>query len=114
MHACEGEDEPGQRTDAALDESQLFIPGAGLTKKLYVERYALTEAYVHALVTSLSCFSAAAGVRLVVLIAFCSQGDNIPDATGLASYLDEWLLLKSQLGKVCVITARTLCEPHTA
>ena len=31
----------------------------------------------------------AESVRLVVLIAFCSQGDNVLDATGLVSYLDE-------------------------
>ena len=43
----------------------------------------------------------AESVRLVVLIAFCSQGDNVLDATGLVSYLDEWLKLKPQSGKVC-------------
>ena len=37
----------------------------------------------------------AESVRLVVLIAFCSQGDNVLDATGLVSYLDEWLKLKT-------------------
>ena len=45
--------------------------------------------------------SMAENVRLVVLIAFCSQGDNVLDATGLVSYLDEWLKLKPQSGKVC-------------
>ena len=40
-------------------------------------------------------------VKLVVLIAFCSQGDNVLDATSLVSYLDEWLKLKLQSGKVC-------------
>ena len=42
----------------------------------------------------------AESVRLVVLIAFCSQGDNVLDATGLVLYLDEWLKLKPQSGKV--------------
>ena len=42
----------------------------------------------------------AESVRLVVLIAFCSQGDNVLDATALVSYLDEWLKLKPQSGKV--------------
>ena len=40
-------------------------------------------------------------VKLVVLIAFCSQGDNVLDATSLVLYLDEWLKLKLQSGKVC-------------
>ena len=39
-------------------------------------------------------------VRLVVLMAFCSQGDNVLDATSLVSCLDEWLKLKPQSGKV--------------
>ena len=43
----------------------------------------------------------AESVRLVVLIAFCSQGDNVLDATGLVSYLDEWMRLKPRGGKVC-------------
>ena len=42
-------------------------------------------------------------VKLVVLIAFCSQGDNVLDATSLVSYLDEWLKLKLQSGKVCFL-----------
>ena len=38
--------------------------------------------------------SMAESVRLVVLIAFCSHGDNVVDATGLVSYLDELLDLR--------------------
>lgn len=33
-------------------------------------------------------------VKQVTLIAFCSQGDNIADSIGLASYLNEWLHLQ--------------------
>ena len=36
---------------------------------------------------------------MIVLIAFCSQGDNIQDALSLATYIDQWLELKPQ--KVC-------------
>ena len=46
-------------------------------------------------------------VRLVVLIAFCSQGDNVLDATDLVSYLDEWLKLKPQSGKVYMLYVTT-------
>ena len=50
-----------------------------------------------------SCPSMAESVRLVVLMAFCSQGDNVLDAAG---FLDEWLKLKPQSGKV-----RSLLSP---
>ena len=49
-------------------------------------------------------------VRLVVLIAFCSQGDNVLDATSLVSYLDEWLKLKLQSVKVCCMLLISLAR----
>ena len=49
-------------------------------------------------------------VKLVVLIAFCSQGDNVLDATSLVSYLDEWLKLKPQSAKVCCMLLLSLAR----
>ncbi|OXB76519.1 UNVERIFIED_CONTAM: hypothetical protein H355_004888, partial [Colinus virginianus] len=33
------------------------------------------------------------GIHMAVLLKFCSEGDNIPDAFGLVNYLNEWLQL---------------------
>ena len=33
--------------------------------------------------------------RLVLLVMFCSQGDNIPDAVSMATHLNGWLNLVS-------------------
>lgn len=35
-------------------------------------------------------------IPLAVLLTFCSEGDNIPDAINLASYLNQWLQLIPQ------------------
>ncbi|XP_028921737.1 proteasome assembly chaperone 2 isoform X2 [Ornithorhynchus anatinus] len=48
------------------------IPGGGITKLLY----------------KLSCSE---GIQMAILLKFCSEGDNIPDAIDLANYLNEWL-----------------------
>ena len=31
------------------------------------------------------------GIRLIVLIAFCTQGDNIQDAIVMAGHIDKWI-----------------------
>ena len=31
-----------------------------------------------------------------MLVAFCSQGDNIPDAVAMANKLDSWIELKQK------------------
>uniref|UniRef100_A0A8D0HAL9 Proteasome assembly chaperone 2 n=1 Tax=Sphenodon punctatus TaxID=8508 RepID=A0A8D0HAL9_SPHPU len=54
------------------DEKVLHIPGGGITKLLFTE-------------------SCAKGIQMAVLLKFCSEGDNIPDAVALANYLNEWL-----------------------
>lgn len=38
---------------------------------------------------------------MAVLLKFCSEGDNIPDAFALVNYLNEWLqLIKSKVSAV--------------
>ncbi|XP_060100022.1 proteasome assembly chaperone 2 isoform X2 [Heteronotia binoei] len=54
------------------DEKVFHIPGGGITKLLFTE-------------------SCSEGIQMVVLLKFCSEGDNIPDALVLADYLNEWL-----------------------
>ncbi|MBN3308452.1 PSMG2 protein, partial [Amia calva] len=55
-------------------EQRLYIPGGGVTKALYTD-------------------SCSEGIPLAVLLTFCSEGDNIPDAFALVNYLNEWLHL---------------------
>ncbi|NWR41812.1 PSMG2 protein, partial [Regulus satrapa] len=57
----------------------LHIPGGGITKLLFTE-------------------SCSEGIPMAVLLKFCSEGDNIPDAFVLVNYLNEWLqLIKSEV-----------------
>ncbi|XP_004073845.1 proteasome assembly chaperone 2 [Oryzias latipes] len=60
-------------TDAEA-EPRLCIPGGGITKGLYSD-------------------SCAEDLRLAVLLLFCSEGDNIPDAFALVNHLNDWLHL---------------------
>ncbi|KPP74556.1 hypothetical protein Z043_106280 [Scleropages formosus] len=55
-------------------EQRLYIPGGGVTKGLYTD-------------------SCSEGIRMAVLLIFCSEGDNIPDAFSLLNYLNDWLHL---------------------
>ncbi|KAI4905424.1 hypothetical protein NFI96_026307 [Prochilodus magdalenae] len=55
-------------------EKRLYIPGGGVTKGLYTD--CCTES-----------------VPLAVVLLFCSEGDNIPDAFALANHLNDWLHL---------------------
>uniref|UniRef100_A0A8V0X9V0 Proteasome assembly chaperone 2 n=1 Tax=Gallus gallus TaxID=9031 RepID=A0A8V0X9V0_CHICK len=64
-------------------EKVLHIPGGGITKLLFTE-------------------SCSKGIHMAVLLKFCSEGDNIPDAFGLVNYLNEWLqLIKIRVSAVC-------------
>nr|CAD7433127.1 unnamed protein product [Timema monikensis] len=54
------------------EPEKLNIPGGGFTKLLY-QKCILKDA------------------ALIILLKFCSEGDNIPDAVMLADYVDEWL-----------------------
>uniref|UniRef100_A0A1A7XIY7 Proteasome assembly chaperone 2 n=1 Tax=Iconisemion striatum TaxID=60296 RepID=A0A1A7XIY7_9TELE len=56
-------------------EPRLCIPGGGITKGLYSD----------------SCL--AEDLPLAVLLLFCSEGDNIPDALALVNHLNDWLHL---------------------
>ncbi|XP_029022827.1 proteasome assembly chaperone 2 [Betta splendens] len=60
-------------TDANA-EPRLYIPGGGITKGLYTD-------------------SCAEDLPLAVLLLFCSEGDNIPDAFTLVNQLNDWLHL---------------------
>ncbi|XP_042187689.1 proteasome assembly chaperone 2 isoform X2 [Callorhinchus milii] len=60
-------------------ENEVSIPGGGITTSLYKD-------------------SCAEGIPLAVLLIFCSEGDNIPDAFCLLNFLNEWLQLTGKLG----------------
>ncbi|XP_067887309.1 proteasome assembly chaperone 2 [Heterodontus francisci] len=55
-------------------QQEIYIPGGGITKLLYSD----------------SCTE---GIPLAVLLIFCSEGDNIPDAFNLLNFLNEWMEL---------------------
>ncbi|KAJ8353760.1 hypothetical protein SKAU_G00213270 [Synaphobranchus kaupii] len=55
-------------------EQRLYIPGGGVTKGLYTD-----------------CCSEE--IPLAVVLTFCSEGDNIPDAFALVNHLNDWLHL---------------------
>ncbi|XP_019957570.1 proteasome assembly chaperone 2 [Paralichthys olivaceus] len=55
-------------------ELRLSIPGGGITKGLYTD-------------------SCAEDLPLAVILLFCSEGDNIPDAFTLVNHLNDWLHL---------------------
>ncbi|XP_034154392.1 proteasome assembly chaperone 2 isoform X1 [Pangasianodon hypophthalmus] len=56
------------------DRQRLYIPGGGITKALYND-----------------CCSE--NMSMAVLLLFCSEGDNIPDAFTLVNHLNDWLHL---------------------
>ncbi|XP_054620491.1 proteasome assembly chaperone 2 isoform X2 [Dunckerocampus dactyliophorus] len=58
----------------ANTEPRLVVPGGGITKGLFTD----------------SCTEE---VRLAVLLIFCSEGNNIPDAFTLLNHLNDWLHL---------------------
>ncbi|KAG7279964.1 hypothetical protein CRUP_025216 [Coryphaenoides rupestris] len=55
-------------------EPRLSVPGGGITKGLFTE-------------------ACQAELCLAVVLVFCSEGDNIPDAFTLVNHLNDWLLL---------------------
>ncbi|XP_016405552.1 proteasome assembly chaperone 2-like [Sinocyclocheilus rhinocerous] len=55
-------------------EQRLYIPGGGVTKALYTD--CCTE-----------------DISMAVMLIFCSEGDNIPDAFALVNHLNDWLHL---------------------
>ncbi|XP_023684363.1 proteasome assembly chaperone 2 [Paramormyrops kingsleyae] len=55
-------------------DKRLYIPGGGITKGLYTD-------------------GCSEGIKMAVLLIFCSEGDNIPDAFALVNYLNDWLHL---------------------
>ncbi|XP_013917862.1 PREDICTED: proteasome assembly chaperone 2 isoform X2 [Thamnophis sirtalis] len=78
------------------DDKIFYIPGGGITKLLFTE-------------------SCSKGIPLVVLLKFCSEGDNIPDAFALADYLNETLpLIAPQIWKGNISTIlESCCQPHS-
>ncbi|XP_003977258.1 proteasome assembly chaperone 2 [Takifugu rubripes] len=63
-------------------ESRLYIPGGGITKGLYTD-------------------GCAEDLPLAVLLLFCSEGDNIPDALTLVNQLNDWLHLLDNPSTSC-------------
>lgn len=59
-------------TDNVTPTSRYFVPGCGYALMLYD-------------------LCVANGIRTAMLIKFCSEGDNMPDAHDLAEYLNGWL-----------------------
>ncbi|XP_056153853.1 proteasome assembly chaperone 2 [Lampris incognitus] len=55
-------------------EPRLYIPGGGITRGLFMD-------------------SCAEELLLAVVLIFCSEGDNIPDAFTLVNHLNNWLHL---------------------
>uniref|UniRef100_A0AAY4EB55 Proteasome assembly chaperone 2 n=1 Tax=Denticeps clupeoides TaxID=299321 RepID=A0AAY4EB55_9TELE len=65
-------------------EQRLHIPGGGITKGLYTD-----------------CCKE--DVALAVVLIFCSEGDNIPDAFALVNHLNNWLqLVAKPVSGMCV------------
>ncbi|XP_071378215.1 proteasome assembly chaperone 2 [Centroberyx affinis] len=58
-------------------EPRLYIPGGGITKGLFTD-------------------SCAEDLPLAVVLLFCSEGDNIPDAFTLVNHLNDWLHLQDK------------------
>ncbi|XP_039381069.1 proteasome assembly chaperone 2 isoform X1 [Mauremys reevesii] len=73
----------------------LRIPGGGITTLLFSE----------------SCSN---GIQMAVLLKFCSEGDNIPDALALVNYLNEWIqLVKSEQKSDAPATPSQWKIPHS-
>ncbi|XP_032826998.2 proteasome assembly chaperone 2 isoform X1 [Petromyzon marinus] len=66
--------EPSEVIPGLGGPPELAIPGGGLSKGLFLD-------------------GSARGLPVAVLLAFCSEGDNIPDALALADRLQQWLRL---------------------
>ena len=48
-------------------------------------------------------YSSSNNVRMIVLIVFCSQGDNIQDAVSLTEHLDQWVSVTQHLVCTCTV-----------
>uniref|UniRef100_A0A3B3TKL8 Proteasome assembly chaperone 2 n=1 Tax=Poecilia latipinna TaxID=48699 RepID=A0A3B3TKL8_9TELE len=70
-------------------EPRLCIPGGGITKGLYTD-------------------GCAEDLPLAVLLLFCSEGDNIPDAFALVNHLNDWLHLEEPKSKWKIPTSWSL------
>ncbi|XP_068093234.1 proteasome assembly chaperone 2 [Hyperolius riggenbachi] len=56
------------------EDKKMSVPGGGFTKHMFED-----------------CSSQ--GIKMAVVLKFCSEGDNIPDAFSLLSHLNKWLHL---------------------
>jgi len=63
---------PAAGADNHTDSHNLYIPGGGLARRLFLS-------------------SQAQGINTAVLLKFCSEGDNTGDALALAHYLDQFI-----------------------
>ncbi|KAJ8041194.1 Proteasome assembly chaperone 2 [Holothuria leucospilota] len=69
----------GNQTDIPEEARGVFIPGGGLASRLFSE-----------------CCKE--DIPLTILLVFCSEGDNIPDALNLVHHLNQWLMLAENKG----------------
>ena len=109
-----------ERDEVSSSSPVLFLPGSGFAQHLITQRFSpsATEISLH-LQLSLSIsvclsvrLSSTDGVRMVVLVKFCSQGDNIQDAVGLATHLNAWLNMvhvHPVISHVCVCVCVCVC-----
>ena len=93
-----------------LDESQVFLPGSGMTKKVYslgcVVSVHVNDVCAVSGLRLIACvvgYSSSRNLRMIVLIVFCSQGDNIQDAVALMEHLDQWISITQLLVHVYVL-----------
>lgn len=60
-----------EEREIGYGDKELFLPGCGFAKDLYVE-------------------GCSKDLPVVLLMIFCSEGDNIPEASMLVNYLNQW------------------------
>ncbi|XP_043923128.1 proteasome assembly chaperone 2 [Protopterus annectens] len=75
-------------------EQQIYIPGGGFTKSLFQD-------------------SCSEGIPMAILLIFCSEGDNIPDAFALVNYLNDWLQLVECTGSTSSMSSVQWIAPSS-
>ena len=63
--------------------------------------------YVHFIL----CRSGVLGIRLVVMVAFCIQGDNIQDAVAMGNRVDSWMDINRKVSSIPSLLPPSLLPP---
>lgn len=71
-----------------------------------IESIVLRRKYFNYDIGSIFYSSCSEGIQMVVLLKFCSEGDNIPDALILADYLNEWLQITTNQVSFYLLNSR--------